>query len=151
MTIQLLPHDPWADADGLAVAHLHWYSDAQLSCLIILKQNYVIALQISPAGDILQKTHVGGITCLGLTGICKLDDSVLISSADGLLLKATFSVDEANEALTIYPERVAINCSGPDFTQCGVAASPNGIYVILGNFSLVCVIHKICPFLCWIF
>merc|ERR1712142_242532 len=133
VTIRLLPDDPWEDADDLAVSHVHWYSDAQLSCLVILKQNYIVALQIAPGGAILQRTHVGGITCLGLTGISKLDDSVLISSADGLLLKATFSLDEANEALTIYPERVAINCSGPDFSQCGVAASPNGIYVILAE------------------
>ena len=71
-----------------------------------------------------------------LTGISKLDDSVLISSADGLLLKATFSVDESSQELRIFPERVAINCSGPDFTQCGVAASPNGIYVILGDLIM---------------
>ena len=140
VTIRLLPDDPWEDADDLAVSHVHWYSDAQLSCLVILKQNYIVALQIAPGGAILQRTHVGGITCLGLTGISKLDDSVLISSADGLLLKATFSLDEANEALTIYPERVAINCSGPDFSQCGVAASPNGIYVILGAY---CVTRRI--------
>ena len=76
ISLQLLPQDPWEEADNLTVSHLHWYSDAQLSCLVVLKQNYIVALQVSPQGCVKQKTHVGGITCLGLTGISRLDDSV---------------------------------------------------------------------------
>ena len=65
VSMQLLPADPWEDEDNLPVSNLNWYSDSQLSCLIVLKQNYIIALQVSPAGVLLQKAHVGGITCLG--------------------------------------------------------------------------------------
>ena len=65
VSMQLLPTNPWEDEDNLAVSNLHWYSDAQLSCLIVLKQNYIIALQVSPVGVLILKAHVGGITCLG--------------------------------------------------------------------------------------
>jgi len=127
------PTEAWPDSDGLAVSHLLWLTDSTLSCLVILKENYIIALQLGTDWSILQKAHVGGITCLGLTGCCKLDDSVLISSGDGLLLKASFTLEEEAGQLVIYPERVALNCSGSDFTHCGVAASPNGIYVVLAE------------------